>query len=46
LREHRGLSARRPAATHPGRHQEARFVAEDERRPATGDVFLSAATPP
>jgi len=41
LLEDRGVSARRPAASHEWRHQEARFVDEDERRVAAGGVFFT-----
>ena len=41
LWEDRGHPARRPGAPHERAHQETRFVAEDERRPATGSVFFT-----
>jgi len=41
LGQHRGHAARRPAAPHEGGHQEARFVAEDERRAPAGRVFFT-----
>lgn len=41
LWEDRGPAARRPGAPPERGHQEARFVAEDERRPSTGSVFFT-----
>ena len=40
LRQDGRLSAPRPAAPHEWRHQEAGFVAEDERRSTAGGVFF------
>lgn len=41
LDEDRGLAARRPTAPHERGHQEPRFIAEEESRPAAGSVFFT-----